>query len=622
MKAVQLAFNSILPEDLRDYNRNLDKKDINRLLREVSIKYPDQYADIVEKIQSMGLNASYIQGETLTIDDYLPTFDREPIFEKMDAEIDALEKRNLKPDRERDERLKIYVKYSTILDDLNKENSRKTNSGLYRTVASGARGNFTQHRGMTTTPAIYTDYKDDPIPLFVRRSFSEGLKPHEFLASTFGVRKSFAAAKRATAEAGDEGKQIANSMLRYTISDDKDRSGNFLDLEAGDPSLFGRVLARETAGYPEGTLIDREVLAHIRNATKETDIVPVYSTLTTVSARGVPAESFGMGVDGTLPHIGWHAGANVGTVMAEPLAQGALSTKHTSGAFSGAKKEISGFDYIDQFLQSPETFPDRAAVSESDGVVEDIIDAPQGGKYIVVNGKKHYVLPEFEPTVKKGDSVESGDILSEGLADPEDIVRYRGLGEGRRYYANRLKQLLADSGVDTDLRNTELLARAHLDTVRITDPDGLGDFLPDDIVSYNELEANYKPSQDARSVNLKNIRNDDLANSYLEKPVLHYTIGTQLKPSMIERIRRAGFNDVTVSNTPPPFEPVMFRLRESANKRDHDWLARFGSSYIKANLTESAARGFDTNIHSNTHPYPRLAYGKGFGDTTDKDGTF
>ena len=44
MKAVQLAFNSLLPQDLRRPNHVLDAKSIGALLATVAEKYPERYA--------------------------------------------------------------------------------------------------------------------------------------------------------------------------------------------------------------------------------------------------------------------------------------------------------------------------------------------------------------------------------------------------------------------------------------------------------------------------------------------------------------------------------------------------------------------------------------------------
>ena len=173
------------------------------------------------------------------------------------------------------------------------------------------------------------------------------------------------------------------------------------------------------------------------------------------------------------------------------------SSKHTAGAFQG-RKSFAGLPYILQFTESPEEFKDRAAVAEVDGKIDKIYDAPQGGKYIKIGDTESYVLPGFEIFVKPGDKVERGDILSDGLADPEDIVRLRGIGEGRKYFVERFKQILDDSGAKANKRNLELIARGFIDKVRITNPDGMGGFLPDDIVSSNQLEANYSPEENRK----------------------------------------------------------------------------------------------------------------------------
>jgi hypothetical protein len=47
-----------------------------------------------------------------------------------------------------------------------------------------------------------------------------------------------------------------------------------------------------------------------------------------------------------------------------------------------------------------------------------------------------------------------------------------------------------------------------------------------------------------------------------------------------------------------------------------------GTSYLKTNLAESAARGADTNTESNTSWIPRLAIGKDFGKNVGTTGKF
>lgn len=294
------------------------------------------------------------------------------------------------------------------------------------------------------------------------------------------------------------------------------------------------------------------------------------------------------------------------------------SSKHTAGAFQG-RKSFAGLPYILQFTESPEEFKDRAAVAEVDGKVEKIYDAPQGGKYIKIGDTESYVLPGFEVFVKPGDKVERGDIISDGLADPEDIVRLRGIGEGRKYFVERFKQILDDSGAKANKRNLELIARGFIDKVRITNPDGMGDFLPDDIVSYNQLEANYSPEENSK---LYKVDDSNVIGQYLQKPVLHYSIGTQLTPKMMDHIKKSNITDsVLVSPTKPSFEPVLVRLREAATKGDRDWLARGTASYQKNNYLEAAIRGYKSNIKESYNPLTRISQ-PDFGERVFETGKF
>jgi hypothetical protein len=304
------------------------------------------------------------------------------------------------------------------------------------------------------------------------------------------------------------------------------------------------------------------------------------------------------------------------------LANGLIvsNTKHNAGMAKG-KKSFSGLAYISQFLSIPEEFKDRAAVSEISGVVTKIEDAPQGGTFITVDGERHFALPGFAPLVKPGQQVEAGDALSEGLINPADIVRLRGLGEGRKYYADRLSQMLRDSGQKPDARNVEILARAALDNYMIDDPDEDSPWLPDDLVRESELLSRYKPPVDTVDAPVTKA-----AGKYLQAPSLHYTVGTKLTPRMVKSLQDAGVDRVSVSGTEPWFHPEMKRLRVAAHDSG-DWMAAMGTSYLGAQIRNSLERGDETNVAENYHFGPRLAYGAdagagAFGENIERTGKF
>ena len=612
MKAVQLLVNSHLPPELRDYNRTLDAKGIGRLMAHIAQDHPDEYERVSKAVSDIGRNASYNQGETLHIGDLLPVIDRDGLLDEMRAELAAARKAD--PKKFEENRLRIWQKYSDKIEKDTMKAALAQGNNLAYSVASGARGKPPQLKAMISTPGLYTDYQDNVIPLFVTRSFADGLRPAEFLAGAFGARKAVISTKSATARGGDFSKQMVQVGANTTVTmhDCETRQG--IALPVGEPSMRGRVLAMETAGIPAGTMIDKRVLKHF--ADKGVKQAVVRSAMTCDAHEGVCAKCIGGFYNGgKLAKIGDAVGITAAQALGEPITQGALNVKHQGGLAAG-KREYAGFDVINQIAQSPETFPDRALVSEVDGDVQAVEEAPQGGKYVIVNGHKHYVPVGYEINVQPGDRVEAGDQLSDGIVDPGDIVRLRGLGEGRKFFSERLNKALADSGMGNDLRNSEILARSAINHVVVEDPEGIGPYLPDDVVSYNTLQRQYVPPADTRRMKASQAH-----GKYLQSPVLHYTIGTRITPKISRTLADTGISDVHVTDEPPALRPEMSRLRTAAHSNP-DWLAAMHTSYLKDQLSYAAVRGETTDVKENTHFAPRLAIGVGFGKNVEQTGKF
>lgn len=612
MRAVQLLINSYLPPDIRDPNLKMDAKSIGNLLAVVAEKYPDRYEDISKFISDVGRNASYRQGETIGLDDLKPVINREPVFKAMDKEIAAARKELGDGPEFEEARQAIWTKYSDELGKMTSTAAAEALNSLGLSVASGARGKADQLKAMLTTPGMYADHRGQPVKVFIRNSFSDGLRPAEYLAGTYSTRFSVMSTKNATAKGGDFSKQAGQAAVNLIVTEDDCGTGNGILMSPDDESLKYRVLAKSAGDLKEGSIIGRDELSAIRKYKKP---VIVRSPLTCQAKQGICAKCAGaMFGNGKLSSIGDAVGITAANAIGEPITQSALNNKH-SGSIVKGKRVFSGFDVINRIAQSPEDFPERAAVSEVSGIVEKIEDAPQGGKFIYVDGKQHYALPGFAPLVKPGDKVEQGDQLSDGIVDTRDIIRLRGLGEGRKHYATRLKQALDDSGMPANSVNVEMLARAAIDHVVIEDPDGLGDFLPDDVVSYNTLSTTYVPPETARKM-----KPLEAVGKVLQAPALHYSIGTKLTPRMAKQIEESGL-DVLVDDYEPKFRPEMVRLR-SASHYNPDWLAAQHTSYLKKQLNEAAIRGEDTNIEENTHFAPRLAQGVGFGKNIRITGKF
>ena len=258
------------------------------------------------------------------------------------------------------------------------------------------------------------------------------------------------------------------------------------------------------------------------------------------------------------------------------------SSKH-SGGVVGAAKAVSGFDTLNQMIQVPKESPHWAAIAEDDGHVQAIEDAPAGGKFVTVNGKQHYVPVGQQITVKRGDEVEAGDVLSDGIPNHNTITRYKGIGDGRYYFTHAFKRAMGDAGLGGHRRNIELLARGLINHVELADE--VGDHSPGDIITYDALERAWEPRPGARKVHPRSAM-----GKYLERPVLHYTVGTKIRPSVVKHLADFGINEVDAHDDPPPFQPMMVRSMENL-QHDPDWVSRHLGSNLKKTTLHGVERG-------------------------------
>lgn len=293
------------------------------------------------------------------------------------------------------------------------------------------------------------------------------------------------------------------------------------------------------------------------------------------------------------------------------------NTKH-SGRNSALGSYV-GFEALKNLTMVPKAYDVKASVTPRDGKVTAIVDAPQGGKYVILDDATDdqiYVPGSLEPSVKIGDRLEAGDAVSTGLVSPADVVAYKGIGEGRRYFMNRFTKVYHDSGYGVNRRNVEVLSRALVNNVQVDREDSEGSGLPGDILRYGAWAAGYTPREGAV------VEKTDKAalGHYLEQPVLHYTIGTRITPSVLKTLQKHGVQGLTTHTTPPGVTPHMVSIIESP-AYSGDWMARLGTSYLKDRLLEDAQRGATSQAHS-TNPIPAMAKGVELGKDIRTQGVY
>ena len=70
----------------------------------------------------------------------------------------------------------------------------------------------------------------------------------------------------------------------------------------------------------------------------------------------------------------------------------------------------------------------------------------------------------------EGESVERGEVVSDGAASPHDILRLKGVNELARYIINEIQEVYRLQGVTINDKHIEVIVRQMLRKVEITDP--------------------------------------------------------------------------------------------------------------------------------------------------------
>lgn len=607
LTAGQILIDRALPPVMRGKYPVVDGKTIASIMQEVAEVNPEEYRTTLKKLMDIGQDVAYhTGGYSFGLQDLLPSPEAIGYRDGLRQQVKAiLHDSKLEPKARNQKLIDLVMGSQDELVRQSYESGRKANNPLAMQVASGARGKPDNVKSLTLGEGLYADHHENAIPYAVLSGFAEGLRPADYFAGAFGNRKSLVDTKAGTANAGFYNKLLIRAAHRLVVTDDDDDdtpergTNRGLPVDVDDADNIGALLAMPAAGYPRNTPITPAVLKDIKESGAKKLLVRSPIAFGSPDG-GVYARDAGIREKG-LPLRGDLVGISATQALGEPVTQSSLGSKHKGGSAAGGP---SGFKYLQMLATAPEESPWWATHSQKAGVVQGIRPAPAGGFIVTVNGEDHTTSPDAVPTVKVGDSVDDGDELSNGLSNPNELVKFKGIGEGRRQYLRAMQGAFTANKIQANRRNVELMARGMINHVRMTDEHG--DWLPDDVVPYDRVEAGWKPRPGTYAQPV-----DRSAGRYLEKPVLHYTIGTKLTKKMADEIGEFGIKNVDVHDTPPPFQPE-FVSGSDTLLYDPDWQTRMlGSNQQKATL-DAAWRGLSSD-ESGTSFVPSLAKGVGFG---------
>lgn len=567
----------------------LTSKNFSSMMSRMAHDDPRLYAQVVPHLKRVGDSIATTEGLSIGLDDIEPDYKTRdaalaPHIKKFDAATNDTARKAIVEDAQ------SYMQ----------NNAMEHKGTMTQQVKSGSRGKAVQYTAIVSTPTYARDGRGSTEPWLIRHSYSEGLHPSEnWIAGNEAILNTIKS-RTSIAEPGEISKILINNLSDIIITESDCGTHNGIQMDPRNPDVVDRFLAKATQGFPYNTLItplNQPKL--IASAPK----VLVRSPMTCEAGDGVCQKCQGLNEKGAIHDVGTNIGVRAAQAMSEPLTQFALNVRHGVRIAADDRLQVGGISGLRQIMESPQQFINKSTLSSIPGKVTKIEEAPQGGHFVYVNTVQFYVTPNLKVIVKIGDYVEPGDMLSEGIPKPDEVVKYKGLGHGRQYIVDSLKKLYIGQGKDMDQRHFEILSKGELNHVRIVN-DPSNTFLNGDVVSYNALRSSI-------GKNIKIVPTEDALGETLGKEYIGYSVGTRITPPAIKFLKDHGVKEVVIAPRAPEVEFVM-KPATRAPLLNPDWLARLAHRNLKTTLQQAAHFGEVTDIHG-THPVPAYVFGVEFG---------
>lgn len=591
-----------LPQKYKGWaQKQLTAEQQDKLTTLLAKQDPDAYVQILQNLNEVGQRvvSTYGKDTTITLDD----LDAGATLRNTHAKLRQLVKEvinnpKLTGQQKQQKIIELGYKYTAKMKDLGLQDAKDRKTGIANQIASGSRGNPVQLMQLLVGDMMMKDAMNRDIPYLATMPYVDGDSPMSYWASAMSGRKSQYDVQAATGRVGYLSKQATNTTHNTPIAvRDCGTNNTGIPVKAKNSDNIGALLLRQWKGYKPNTPITEQMIAQ---AGDDQEII-IRSPSTCKAHRGVCALCSGIQQTGKLPVIGSYVALNAVKTFIQPLTQSGISSKHGSG-IGGVKNvdpegqdQPTGFDSIQRMLLTPKNFPGGAVLAQVDGRVTEIRKAPQGGYFISVGNNTVYSPVARTVKVKVGDVVEAGDMLTNGVPNPMEVVKYKGIGEGRKYFMQKLGDLLPKTGAGTARRNLQQFSRAMINKVRITKEEGYAGYYPGEIADYDDIADKWVPRDDSKQLNTK-----DATGKYLQEPFLYYSIGTKVTPTVAKKLTKYGFDKVIVNDNPPPFEPQFVTSRQYM-LNDKNWLPRLSGERLKDSLFSAARKGI-------TDPYDSASF--------------
>ena len=510
----RILFNQALPENYEFINKQIDKKELAKIVSKVVEEYSEQeIQQTLDKIKNLGFEYATLSGMSWGMDDLVIPKEKSEIVEKADEEVDEVEsyyKKGIISYEERTE--KIIEIWSTAKSKIEKlvPQSLPKNGTVYSIITSGTRGSWGQPVQMAGMKGLVTSPTGRIIELPIKHSFKEGFDVLEYFISTHGARKGTADRALRTSASGYLTRRLVDVAHEVIVMEDDCGDTEGIEVfredakQAGEDFIFkivGRYCLEDIKGKDGKIIVHNDEIIDWEKARKidEAGInkVRVRSPLSCKSTRGVCRKCYGweMGRD-KLVDLGQAVGIVAAQSIGEPGTQLTMRTFHLGGV-SGAGDITQGLPRVEEIFEA-RTPKGESVLSLTDGEVKEVDNKRKIIKLKVTSkektkGKKEEIVeyripPKSLIRVKKGDKVKEGEPLSEGSFDLKKLFKLKGEDETKRYILREVQKIYASEGIKIHDKHIEVIIRQMFSRLKVVDP-GDSNLVPGEIISRAALET-------------------------------------------------------------------------------------------------------------------------------------
>jgi DNA-directed RNA polymerase subunit beta' len=466
---------------------------IERCIRNFGIS---ETAAILDRIKTLGYRYSTRGGISIGIFDMIVPDVKKKHIADAENRVDFINRQHQRGLLNDDGRYKAVVDiWRKATDDITE--ALKANLGKYNPVymmsQSGARGNINQIKQLAGMRGNMSDTSGKTIEIPIKSNLREGMNVLEFFISSHGARKALSDTALKTADSGYLTRRLVDVAQDVIIREADCGTDDYVELAevvVGGTSKSRRIvksLADRIAGryaaldiaHPKtgaliaakGSLISESLAEEIAGA--GITRVPIRSILACRVKHGVCAKCYGINLATGEPAVSGEAvGIMAAQSIGEPGTQLTMRTFHTGGIASG-DDITQGLPRVEELFEARKP-KGQAIISELTGVVRveetvkrkrDIIVTAADGETMT------YTIPLSSPLlVSSGDSIESGDLMTDGSVNPHDILRIKGVRGVQKYIIREVLKVYKNNGVEINDKHIEIITRQMMRKIRIDDP--------------------------------------------------------------------------------------------------------------------------------------------------------